>query len=156
MHQRVTRGKRASNSRPTVIVLSERAAQFYEPTLREACISITGPTRPVPLLSDRFHAVLRIAFSDVTEQTDLPGYLLFNEHHAETILRFARGCHDLDRVVIHCQAGLSRSPGVAMALCELFGWSGASADWEKSHPLLNTWVRKELIRVGRATLPQDS
>ena len=34
-----------------------------------------------------------------------------------------------------------------MGLCELFEWD--LADLEQRHPLWNTWVRQELVRVGK-------
>ena len=129
-------------------MLSQFDAQNYEPTRREVCISVTGPTRPPAVLSDRFLAVLRVSFSDITEPVDRPDHVLFNEEHAREIARFAADWRDVDRMVVHCQGGMSRSPGIAAGLCELFAW-GSAAAWEKSHPLWNKWVRGELVRVGR-------
>jgi predicted protein tyrosine phosphatase len=51
-------------------------------------------------------------------------------------------------MVIHCQAGLSRSPGIALGLCEVFSW-GSVTELEQKHSMANAWVRKELVRVGR-------
>ena len=136
---------------PEVVILSEKSAQLYEPSGREVCISITGPNKPLPPLSGRFHAVLRLAFSDITEPVDDSDYVLFNEGHATEILGFARRWREVDRVVIHCHAGLSRSPGIAMGLSELFAW-GSTTDLQQQHPMANAWVRKELVRVGRGAI----
>jgi hypothetical protein len=138
---------------PLVVVLSEHEAQLYEPSGREVCISVTGPSKRLPDLSARFLAVLRISFSDITEPIDHPDYLLFNPQHAEEIVNFARQWAGVDCIVIHCHAGMSRSPGIAMALCELFGFRSATT-WERSHPMWNKWVRGELVRVGRELLQQ--
>ncbi|HVE77499.1 MAG TPA: hypothetical protein VNA89_01490 [Gemmatimonadaceae bacterium] len=40
-----------------------------------------------------------------------------------------------ERVVVHCLAGVSRSPGVALGLCDLRGW--ATAALEGAHPAWN-------------------
>ena len=131
---------------PEVVILSEKNAQLYEPSGREVCISITGPKKQFPSLSDRFAAVLRLAFSDITEPMDHPDSVLFNDGHAKEIVTFIGDWRDVNRIVIHCQAGLSRSPGVAMGLCELFSWGAVP---EENYPLCNQWVRRELVRVGR-------
>ncbi len=36
--------------------------------------------------------------------------------HMEAILKFSQGFTDIDRVVVHCRAGMSRSPAVAIAI----------------------------------------
>jgi predicted protein tyrosine phosphatase len=135
---------------PEVLILSEKNAQLYEPSRREVCISVTGPGKPLPNLSAQFLRVLRLAFSDITEPIDDPDYVLFNAQHAEEIIGFVRQHErDVDRIVIHCQAGFSRSPGIAVGLCAVFGWD-SPAELQQKHPLCNNWVRDELIRAGRA------
>jgi predicted protein tyrosine phosphatase len=137
---------------PQILVLSEKRAQAHEPAGREVCISVTGPDKPLPDLSPRFLAVLRLAFTDITEPTGLDTDVLFTHAHAWRIVRFATRWRHVDRIVIHCQAGLSRSPGIAIGLCELFEW-GSTSELEEQHPLWNKLVRRELVRTGRAGLP---
>ena len=143
----MTHGARRTLTMPEVLVLSERDAQLHHPARREVCISITDPGKPLPFLSTHFLAVLRLAFSDITEAIDHPNYVLFNERHAMEILWFVSLWGKVDRIVIHCQAGVSRSPGIAAALCELFGWGLPSRLQDRNAPG-NRWVRDELIRVG--------
>ena len=142
--------------KPEVLILSEQRARLYEPSGREVCISITNPEGPVPTLSSGFAAILRIAFTDIARPSPFTWDLLFNDEHASQIIDFVREWEGADRIVIHCMAGQSRSPGVAMGLCELFAWD--LADLEQRYPLWNTWVREELVRVGKQTqegLPGD-
>lgn len=69
---------------------------------------------------------------------------------AQDIVTFVRPWPDVDRIVVHCMAGQSRSPGVAMGLCDLFGWP--LRDMEERYPLRNTRVRSELVSAGRLAL----
>ncbi len=146
--------KRNAARRPEVLVLSQTRAETYVPSGREVCISVTDPGKLPARLSDRFAAVLRLVFTDITEPIDHPEYVLFDGNHAGEIVRFARKWRHVDRVVVHCRAGLSRSPGIAIGLTELFSW-GAVDHLLKEHSLCNHWVRRELTRVGREVLESD-
>ena len=136
-----------------MIILSEARASAYEPSDREVCISITDPNKPLPTLSGQFLAVLRVCFSDITEAIDHPDYALFDAQHAAAVVRFARTWRDVDRIVVHCRAGMSRSPGVAMGLCDLFSWP--LGEMEQQYPGCNRWVRRELRRTGRELLQTE-
>ena len=61
---------------------------------------------------------MRLAFPDADSAVD--GYSeddLFGTRHADQVWDFVLGHRDeIGRVVLHCDAGLSRSPGVAAAL----------------------------------------
>ena len=140
---------------PEVLILSEVKALLYEPSLREVCISVTDiDDKSRPELSNAFTAVLRLAFSDIDEPSSDPSDLLFNEEHAREIVNFVRQWTDVDRIVIHCLAGQSRSPGIAMGLCELFSWE--LGEMAERYPYWNPWVRTELVRVGREMLQRQS
>ena len=141
---------RPESRKPEVLILSEQKACSYEPSGREVCISITNPDGPRPSLSGRFAAVLRLTFTDIAKPSPFKWDLLFNEDHARQIIDFVKEWDGVERIVIHCMAGQSRSPGVAMGLCELFAWD--LADLEQRYPLWNTWVRQELVRIGKELL----
>jgi len=72
--------------------------------------------------------------------------ILFAPEHARAILDFIADWVHADRIVIHCMAGLSRSPAVGMGICELQGWP--LEKMEADYPLWNPWVRSELVRIG--------
>ena len=136
---------------PELLILSRKKAEAYEPSGREACISITDVgDSPLPVLSSEFVAVLRVAFSDIDEASTDPSEVLFNERHARQVMDFARQWTHVDRIVVHCMAGQSRSPGIALGLCDLFSWE--AGDLEERCPFWNPWVRRELVRVGREAL----
>ena len=82
--------------------------------------------------------MLRLNFDDVTERGE-PTDILFAPEHAAAIARFVEEWPDAERVVVHCNMGVSRSPGVALGLCDARGW--ATAHLERSHPGWNRLVR---------------
>jgi predicted protein tyrosine phosphatase len=141
---------------PEFVVLSRENAERYEPREREICISIADPDADPAELSDGFAAVLRLSFTDIIERGD-PSDVLFSEDHAQAIREFIDAWPDATRIVVHCHAGMSRSPGVALGLCDIQGW--ATAELERSHPGWNRLVRRALAaksqdqsnRGGRAS-----
>jgi len=82
--------------------------------------------------------VLRLNFDDVIERGE-PSDILFAEDLAREITKFVDAWPDAERVMVHCNAGVSRSPGVALGICDLRGW--ATAALERSHPGWNRLVR---------------
>ena len=129
-------GQRRTN--PQLIVLSREEVERYEPRRKEICISISDPYAKPARLSARFKAVIRMYFSDVTERGD-PLDVLFAADHASAISDFIEAAPDFDRIILHCNMGISRSPGVALGLCDLNGW--ATAELERKHPGWNRLVR---------------
>jgi predicted protein tyrosine phosphatase len=141
---------------PEFVVLSRENAERYEPREREICISIADPDADPAELSRGFAAVLRLSFTDIIERGD-PSDVLFSEDHAQAIREFIDAWPDATRIVVHCHAGMSRSPGVALGLCDIRGW--ATAELERAHPGWNRLVRRSLAaksqdqsnRGGRAS-----
>jgi len=129
------------NRVPEFVVLSREDAERYEPGEREICISIADPDTDAARLSRRFAAVLRLNFTDVVEPED-PSDVIFSDDHARAIRDFIDSWPDAARIVVHCHAGMSRSPGVALGLCDIRGW--ATAELERSHPGWNRLVRTAL------------
>jgi predicted protein tyrosine phosphatase len=129
---------RAAPSSPEIIVLSRADAEEYEPRGREICISIFDPDAEPARISSRFSSVLRLSFDDMIEMGE-PTDILFARDHAIAIARFIDASPAVDRIVIHCNMGVSRSPGVALGLCDLHGWP--TARFERSYPGWNRLVR---------------
>lgn len=132
---------------PKFVVLSREDAERYEPRETEICISIADPDADPARLSSDFAAVLRLNFTDIIEQED-PSDVLFSEHHARAIRGFIDSWPNATRIVVHCHAGMSRSPGVALGLCDIRGW--ATAELERAHP---GWNR--MVRTALAAKPQE-
>ena len=132
---------------PAFVVLSREEAERYKPGEREICISIADPDAEPARLSGDFAAVLRLNFTDIIEMGE-PSDVLFSEDDAQAIRGFIDAWPDVRRIVVHCHAGVSRSPGVALGLCDVRGW--ATAELERSHP---GWNR--LVRTAVAAKRQD-
>jgi predicted protein tyrosine phosphatase len=135
-------------------VLSREAAERYEPSGVEVCISIGDPCAAPAQLSRAFVAVLRLAFNDIVAA---PGAedVLFATKHAEDILRFVEQWPHVERIVVHCGAGASRSPGVALGLCDAFGWP--VAELEGAFPSWNRLVRSVIAhRAAVAIAPPEA
>lgn len=142
-------GQRRTN--PQLIVLSREEVERYEPRRKEICISISDPYAKPARLSSRFKAVIRMYFSDVTESGD-PLDVLFAPDHAGAIREFIENAPAFDRIILHCNMGISRSPAVALGLCDVNGW--ATAELERKHPGWNRLVRavmRESTKPKRAS-----
>jgi predicted protein tyrosine phosphatase len=131
---------------PEFVVLSREEAELYEPQGKEICISISDPDASPARVSSRFAAVLRLNFNDVIERGE-PSDILFAEDHAREIRKFLDAWPKAERVMVHCNAGVSRSPGVALGLCDIRGW--ATAALERSHPGWNRLVRSVIAAEGK-------
>ena len=131
---------------PEFVVLPREEAELYEPRGKEICISISDPDASPARVSSRFAAVLRLNFNDVVERGE-PSDILFAEDHAREIRKFLDAWPNAERVMVHCNAGVSRSPGVALGLCDIRGW--ATAALERSHPGWNRLVRSVIAAEGK-------
>lgn len=141
---------RVAKSAPELVVLSREDAEHYEPSLKEICISISDPDAEPAKVSTVFEAVLRLHFDDITE-TYASSDILFASDHARAINDFLDKWPDAEKVIVHCNMGVSRSPGVALGLCDARGW--ATAALERSYPSWNRLVRN-LVRQA-ANEPGD-
>ena len=126
---------------PELVVLSREDAEYYEPGPNEICISISDPHAPPADVSPQFAAVLRLHFDDLNERNQQSD-ILFEADHARAITDFVDLWPDADRLIVHCNMGVSRSPGVALGLCDANGW--ATAALERSHPGWNRLVRSTM------------
>ena len=131
---------------PQLVVLSREDAESYEPGgSREVCISISDPEAEPARISPKFASVLRLYFNDITERGE-PTDILFAQEHAQAITQFIDDWPSAERIVVHCNMGVSRSPGVALGLCDLRGW--ATAKLERSHPGWNRLVRTVMKEIS--------
>ena len=136
----------SSDNAPQLLVLSRDDAESYEPAGdSEVCISISDPGADAARISPRFVSVLRLYFNDITEVGE-PTDILFARQHAQAITKFLDDWKSAERIVVHCNMGVSRSPGVALGLCDLRGW--ATAHLERSHPGWNRLVRRVMKEIS--------
>lgn len=117
---------RSRNAGPFVItVLSRDDAQQYRPKDGHVVmISISDPGSPLPqfFAEDTYGAMLRVQFHDIERMIPWLSFEPICDSHAHDIARFIllssrKACN----LVIHCEAGISRSAGVAAAVCTYYG-----------------------------------
>lgn len=64
--------------------------------------------------------ILTMYFEDITKQDQCVGCVLFNEKHCKNILDFTnKYIDDISSIIVHCDAGISRSIAVASALSKI-------------------------------------
>jgi hypothetical protein len=106
-------------------VLSRYWAALRSPEEPYIVISITTPKLPEAKLAESVHrqGVLRLQFDDTGDYGQpLRESVLFSKVHAVAILSFIEAHREeIVHVIVHCEAGASRSPAVAAVICRLWG-----------------------------------
>jgi predicted protein tyrosine phosphatase len=97
----------------TVIVLPRLMAESMAPPPGNVCISITNPRQSPARLHEGWADVLRLGFHDTDR--NLGNYIGMSRDQAREVLEFARK-HAAAPVMVHCEAGASRSVGVGAFL----------------------------------------
>ena len=118
------------------------AATRFDSPYRCAVISISDPDSDPPqfkifAVMDE-SCVLRLRFDDVdvsrycADELAGWGYQVMLPYLAKQIPPFLRRMTEkgLDSMLIHCEAGVSRSISTAMAICDSLNWDRAIIDWE--------------------------
>lgn len=100
------------------------AIRIFDPDAKETFDGewLNHPNAPFP--SGKYIAELRFIFSDCDPDRGQKHIgQPFSANLAETLLRQVQQYQgQFEQLVIHCNAGMNRSPAVAMALDEIFGW----------------------------------
>jgi predicted protein tyrosine phosphatase len=102
-----------------IVVLSRAFAKVFKSDESWAVISITDAGTPFPALNQANRVgLLQLEFWD----TDFKRTGCFTADQALEILNFAKDMvPKIETLMIHCAAGVSRSPAVAAALYKLMG-----------------------------------
>lgn len=118
----------------TIQSLSKRAASKYKPERPTLLISIQdGDKQELPfkqrtnhITRNRYVDCLFLYFDDV-EPDAIPGQptmpFAFSDADAKAIINFLRRhyqAHDFSDIIVHCQAGVSRSHAVALFIAKYF------------------------------------
>lgn len=86
-------------------------------TGKVAIISVTDPDEPT--VCDDHANILRLQFHDLDKiWPQLTTVTYFDESAAEQIVDFVENNKTVDHLIVHCEAGISRSPAIAAAICE--------------------------------------
>jgi predicted protein tyrosine phosphatase len=110
-------------------VYSRRALEAVQPhEVAHVIISITSGPEDIAHLrrNDQCKGVLRLHFPDAEVASDqFPEAVLFAPADARQIWAFVLGHPEVQRIVVHCDAGVSRSPAVAAALARILNGDDA-------------------------------
>ncbi|WP_430534398.1 hypothetical protein [Listeria rocourtiae] len=112
-----------------IIALPEVIATSFNPIGKTPImIRIADKNKTFAKINDsgKYQGILEIQFNDINEEDDYWGLskkesdemLLFNKKHAAIIHDFVDQFEDISQIVVHCNAGVSRSSAVAMQLAE--------------------------------------
>lgn len=114
-----------------------------------AVISITDPgSAPVRVNQRNIVARLQLQFWDLAAAPE-DGRPVFDSGMAQEVLEFVEsGCSGAKMLVIHCEAGISRSTGAANALGHIFGVEVRHVNREFADP--NPLVMQLLIDATNA------
>jgi predicted protein tyrosine phosphatase len=127
------------------LVLSRLRVARVRPNVPYVVISVTDPGSPDADIAPNplRMGILRLQFWDTdlsTGYTDAP-----SAEHAEAIVRFVREHQThADLIVVHCEAGISRSAGIAAALCR---WLNGHEDEFFERYLPNRLIYRLILRM---------
>ena len=140
-----------------ILVMGRKSAEQFKSTENYVMISITSPYSPQANieLKEPLMGILRLSFHDwnekekeIVEKTnsiESKKMIYFNKEMAQEILLFVM-CYIkyVDLIVVHCEAGISRSAGVAGAIAKCF--CGDDSYYFK-HYIPNTLVYKTIVET---------
>jgi predicted protein tyrosine phosphatase len=123
-------------------ILSRPAAIAYLPPSQPvALISITDPTSPDPSFAGVYDEMLRLKFWDTLDAQSM------NDLQADEVVAFLERVRakQITQLVVHCEAGVSRSAGTAAAIWRILGEPDAPAYAPPHCP--NRWVMDKIAQA---------
>jgi len=136
------------------ILSKEIAATFQpeKPTRAIRLIDFPEKRRALfPPLQGTYTHIHTYYFDDIDYDTTLSeeeicakGLVRFNHDIAEQLLQDFQSESPFEAVLIHCSAGLGRSPGVAIALNEIFNLGYETWKLESRYAHYNKYIRQTL------------
>jgi len=113
---------RKRSDKKEIIVRSRTLAKEFFCDLPWACVSITTPGDGWPVLNKaKCMDVLQTQFYDAEfKRPEFEDKYFFGSEQANQILDFVNGVwNKIDLFMVHCQAGISRSPAIAAAIAKI-------------------------------------
>jgi predicted protein tyrosine phosphatase len=133
-----------------LFVYSRSAFEAVRPhDVPHVVISITSSTADIARVRDNpfRRDILRLSFPDADAASALFAERdLFSREHASSIWTFIRRHKDIERVIVHCDAGISRSAAVAAALARVLNGSDAEFFGGRYRPNMRTY--RMLLDMG--------
>lgn len=138
-----------------IVILSANHFSQFNLSPTDMIISITSPGFEHPRQGTGNIPRLNLHFHDVTEEFELNNgstWHTMDDSQAKNIVDFfVENQSKCDRVIVHCEAGISRSPGVAIGLCRYFDIVNENEIRDK-FPHFNITVSKRIWRVCQQKL----
>lgn len=141
-----------------IIVMNRLSASQYskeEHINKSIIISITDPKSEENYfdssVSNGIKDILRVSFEDV----DIPNPNAISGETAKEIARFvAANINDIDDVIVHCEAGMSRSAGCAAAILKFFTGDDSKI-FDNSYYRPNRTVYRKVINAFLDMYPEQ-
>lgn len=129
-----------------LIVLSRTQVSFFTCPYPWACISIASPGDGFPKICKvQCLDLINLEFAD-NENEEYEESMLFTEDHAKEIWRFVdKYWGKVSYLVVHCRAGVARSPAVAAAIAGVKLAEGNQSYFWKYQP--NQLVYDTMMKV---------
>lgn len=130
-------------ARYQILTLDRESAEAFVAGPDDVCISIGSPGGPRARLRENFREVLRLSFHDVAgfaAHEIPPDAVPPSATDVELIAAFALRNRDAKRLLVHCEAGYSRSVAVAIAIS-----SKLCASWYFPPFYLGRWRRNKYV-----------
>lgn len=145
--------KRVRNVNFVARRVAEKTAALPKQFGSTALISITDPDYHDAQLQDGvWHSVLRLKFHDVDRQNNEGTLRIFAPEDAYRVLHFLKQHEDdVDSVIAHCEAGISRSAACAKFVAMIYG-----LQFPENYYLYNKLVFSTLLKCYRELIDQDS
>lgn len=126
----------------------QRVAEQMIPTDNMVLISITQPGDHDADLHPDWKEVLRLQFDDI-DGSMLPSSnsRSFTPWHAKEVIDFLEANKEVDELIVHCMAGISRSAAVAKFAAEKYNVNEFLRRFE-TYELYNKWVYSSLKRAN--------
>lgn len=133
-----------------IVVMSREKAKKFKCEDNWAAISVSSKSDMFPELdASKRQGLLQLCFDDISFPHTIPkGLKLFNLELAREVVDFVN-LHEnnIETLLVHCEAGLSRSPAIAAAISEIFEIGSAEFYFEKYMP--NILVYKILMELKK-------
>ena len=149
-------------SRAEMERITKTASPEYLQQLQEenaAIISISSSEDHPALLPNNIEN-LRLWFDDIYDDEDgmkftdiFDGHIYtmkaMDDNQAKQIVHFAKKIYnnDCELLIVHCAAGISRSAGVAIAICDGLGMKEQAAELYKAKPNYNRDIYHRVIKA---------
>jgi predicted protein tyrosine phosphatase len=131
-------------------VLSRSEAKEFKCNAAWAAISVSTLAGDFPhLSSNNRRGLLRLDFWDISKpshrQIQANDLKLFSIDQANEVISFIdENWDNVEELLVHCEAGVCRSPAIAAAICHIKYGSGAEKHFFKEYSP-NRWVYRRIL-----------